>query len=78
MSKRHYLFTSAEHETIRFDFSFKTIEKFKELWNEGASHNKICKDAQINKYEMVLIVMDLDYKGELPMRKGGFWGEMQQ
>lgn len=39
------------------------------------SYKEMCKQLMISQIELALIAMDLDYIGQLPERKGGFWGE---
>lgn len=45
----YILFTSAKHESIKFDFTPKQLELFRKLWKDGAGHSKICEELKINK-----------------------------
>ena len=71
---RYYLFTSELHETVRLDFTKKTIKRFLELWQANSSYERMCKTLRITPTELALIAIDLDYTGQLPEREGGFWG----
>ena len=71
---RYYLFTSELHETVQLDFTQGTINKLLELWKANEPYERMCKTLRISPTELALIAIDLDYVGQLPERKGGFWG----
>lgn len=75
MSKRHYLFIGKDTDEIRLDYTPKFIEKVIKHWSEGKTHDAIADKLKLKKIELALIVMDLDYRGMLPEREGGFWGK---
>lgn len=72
--ERYYLFTSELHEDIQLDFTQGTINRFLELWKADRPYESMCKTLRVSPTELALIAIDLDYLGQLPERKGGFWG----
>lgn len=71
---RYYLFTSELHEDVKLDFTQGTINRFLELWKADTPYESMCKTLKLSPTELALIAIDLDYIGQLPERKVGFWG----
>lgn len=73
-AQRYILFTKAEHESIKFDFTMNQIEKFIAMWKAGATYTEICDELKINQTTLALLVMDLSFVDAIKNRPNGIFG----
>ncbi|MEG0451410.1 MAG: hypothetical protein RR595_16320 [Lysinibacillus sp.] len=72
--KKYILFTGKEHDGIRFDYTEAMIDRFIEVWGNGAPAAEISKKLNVSMVSVALLVMDLEMAGRIKTRDGGLLG----
>jgi hypothetical protein len=74
MKKNHQPSVYIALEDCNFDWSISDLNKFKRMWNAGASIFEIAKTLRRSKIEVAILIIDQGKKGKIEHRKGGLFG----
>ena len=69
-----YILFAEGFEDVRMKFNLQLRSDFIRLYTLGFSYEHICTELQITETEFLLISIDLNHRGLLPVRKNGILG----
>lgn len=74
MEKEYELFMHQSFEGTRTKFSLELRSEFIRLYAIGYDYETICDKLGLSETEFMLISVDLNHYGKLPVRKNGIFG----
>jgi hypothetical protein len=72
--KRAYIYTALEDIPVNFHWGLGEVKLLEKLWEEGKSLLFIAKELKRSPVDVVLLIIDRDFKGKIKPRRRGIWG----